>query len=168
MLIVLPKRRILLLVPAWINANMTTGFLTALFPIAVVGLYSYWLTTLMLTWWQVYIVVAVSSHAPFRNMTVVGSRWSFLPDPISWLLTLTWMTSISYSLPTPVKRSSPAAPLVTTRVRRSRSPTQLWCRAIRQLQLIGSGTSVALLWCCNCHTQPSFIVFISTKNTYLG
>jgi len=101
MLIVLPKRRILLLVPAWINANMTTGFLTALFPIAVVGLYSYWLTTLMLTWWQVYIVVAVSSHAPFRNMTVVGSRWSSLQDQISWLLTLTWMTGISYSLPTP-------------------------------------------------------------------
>jgi hypothetical protein len=96
------KCKILLPMPAWIDANVTTtSFPTALLPIAMVGLQSYCFPTPILTWRQIYTVVAAISGALFRNKTVVGanSHWSFLPDLISWLLTLTWMAGVSYSVP---------------------------------------------------------------------
>ena len=55
---------------AWINADLSTGFLTALLQVSImmVGLHSY--CTRMLTRWQVYrVIIVVISRALFRNRT---------------------------------------------------------------------------------------------------
>ena len=71
----LPK---LLPMRAWINADLSTGFLTALLQVSImmVGLHSY--CTRMLTRWQVYRVIVVISRALFLRFLLAIPSESYI------------------------------------------------------------------------------------------